>query len=58
VTIGVLDGLLASMNQAGRVWLPFVLVPVFDLRVRLRFAGRRARLPGVPGSAPAPTVPG
>lgn len=49
---------LASMSQADRVWLLFVLVPVFDLHVRLGSGGRQARVPGVPGSAPAPTVPG
>jgi hypothetical protein len=46
------------MSQARRVWLLFVLVPVFDLHVLLASGGRQARVPGVPGSAPAPTVPG
>ena len=49
---------LTSMSQARRAWLLFVLVPVFDLHVRLASGGRRAVLPGVPGSAPAPTAPG
>src|SRR5262249_28926622 len=47
-----------SMSQAGRTWLLAALEPVFDLHVRLPSAGWQAQLPGVPGSAPAPTVPG
>ena len=46
------------MSQARCAWLLFVLAPVFDLHVRLASGGRQARLPGVPGSAPAPTAPG
>src|SRR5712691_995727 len=49
---------LTSMSQAGRAWLLFVLAPVFYLHVRLASGGRQARVPGVPGSAPAPTAPG
>ena len=46
------------MSQARRAWLLFVLAPVFDLHVRLGSGGRQARLPEVPGSAPAPNAPG
>ena len=49
---------MASMSQAGGASLPSVLEPVFELHVRLFSAGRQARFPGVPGSAPAPTAPG
>lgn len=52
-----LDAELASMSQALRAWLLSAVVPVFDRGVRLLAAGRQARLPGMPGSAPAPTVP-
>lgn len=49
---------LTSMSQALRAWLLSVAAPVFDLHVRLSLAGRRGVLPGMPGSAPAPTAPG
>jgi hypothetical protein len=47
---------LASMSEAPRAWLRFALTSVFDLHVRLPSAGRQARRPGMPGSAPAPPV--
>ena len=52
------NGALTSMSQAFRAWLLFVLVPVFDLHVRLASGGWCAVLPGVPGAAPASTRPG
>ena len=46
------------MSQASRAWLLFVLVPVFDLHVGFGPGDRQGHGPGVPGRAPAPTVPG
>jgi len=48
----------ASMSQAARRSLLFVLGPVFELHVRFNSGGWHRVLPGVPGAAPASTWPG
>jgi len=45
------------MSQATRLWLLFVLGPVFELHVRFGSGWWRGVLPGVPGASPASTRP-